>query len=34
MAENFRLKHVGTVAGIIGFIVLVLGFTGLYLNLQ
>ncbi len=34
MAENFQLKHVGTVAGIIGFIVLVLGFTGLYLNLQ
>ena len=34
MAENFHLKHVGTVAGIIGLIVLVLGFAGLYLNLQ
>ena len=33
MAEDFQLKHVGTVAGIIGIIVLLLGLGGIFLNL-
>ena len=34
MSEDFHLKHVGTVAGIIGFIILALGFMGIYIGLQ
>ncbi len=34
MAEDFQLKHVGTVAGIIGIIVLLLGLGGIIYNLQ
>ncbi len=33
MAEDFHLKNVGLVAGIIGAVVLVLGFAGLIYNL-
>lgn len=33
MAEDFQLKHVGTVAGIIGMVVLSLGLLGVILNL-
>ncbi len=33
MAEDFQLKHVGTVAGIIGIIVLLLGLGGIFMNL-
>lgn len=33
MAEDFHLKHVGTVAGIIGGVVLLLGLVGLIFNL-
>ncbi len=34
MSDDFQLKYVGVVAGIIGGVVLVLGFIGLYLNLS
>ena len=33
MAEDFQLKHVGAVAGIIGIIVLLLGLGGIIYNL-
>ncbi len=33
MSEDFHLKHVGTVAGIIGIIVLLLGLGGIIYNL-
>lgn len=33
MAEDFQLRHVGTVAGIIGMVVLLLGLLGIVLNL-
>ena len=33
MAEAFEHKNVGLVAGIIGLVVLVLGFAGLLMNL-
>ena len=34
MAEDYQLKHVGTVAGIIAAVVLVLGLGGLLLTLM
>ena len=33
MSEDFQLKNVGTVAGIIGIIVLLLGLGGIIYNL-
>ncbi len=33
MSEDFQLKHVGTVAGVIGIIVLLLGLVGIIFNL-
>ena len=33
MAEGFEHKYVGLVAGIIGLVVLVLGFAGILMNL-
>ena len=33
MADDFQLRHVGTVAGIIGIVVLLLGLVGIYYNL-
>jgi len=33
MAEDFRQKHVGTVAGVIGIIVFLLGLLGIIINL-
>ena len=33
MAEEFKHKYVGLVATIIGLVVLLLGFVGIYLNL-
>ncbi len=33
MAEDFQQRHVGTVAGIIGIVVLLLGLVGIYYNL-
>jgi hypothetical protein len=34
MAKDFDQKYVGTVAGIIGIIVFLLGFLGIIYNLQ
>lgn len=34
MSEDFQPKYVGMVAGIIGLVILVLGFVGLYFNLS
>ena len=34
MAEDYQLKHVGTVAGVIGVVVLLLGLAGLLLTLM
>ena len=31
--DDFELKHVGAVAGIIGIIVVLLGFAGIFINL-
>jgi len=33
MADDFKLKNVGLVAGIIGIVILVLGLAGLVVNL-
>ena len=34
MSDDFQLKYVGLVAGIIGGVVLVLGLIGLFINLS
>ena len=34
MSEDYQLKYVGLVATLIGAVVLLLGFVGLYLNLS
>ncbi len=34
MSEDFQPKYVGQVAGVIGLVILVLGFVGLALNLS